>query len=326
MELVADDLVCPACQGFVHPFLGCCPACGAERPSRYGEAIATGSLGARALLEDEATHRAVQQVSLRYSLKPHAGLEPTDVLPVGFGIVAGSAPYRATATADGPTPFLAGGPASADASAVTIADGSLAVLARPGGRALAKIPLEHVVAATPIVKGRPEPAAWAGLRLGGRALVPRRPILKGDLLVTFSAREAAGQVALANRRGLLAEKARPDHYVILARWLGILAAAAAESRWIAVGPAAYAADLGLGADVRATDTGASMVPTPASGPALETAQPPAAASGAASAAGGAAGGATGVRRSLEELEELRTAGLVTADEYAAKRQEILDRL
>jgi hypothetical protein len=310
----------------VHPFLGCCPACGAERPSRYGEAIATGSLGARALLEDEATHRAVQQVSLRYSLKPHAGLEPTDVLPVGFGIVAGSATYRAAATADGPTPFLPAGPASADATAVKLADGSLAVLARPGGRALAKIPLEHIVAATPILKGRPQPGAWAGLHMGGRALVPRRPILDGDLLVTFAAREAAGQVALANRRGLLVEKARPDHYAILARWLGILAAAAAESRWIAVGPAAYAADLGLGADACVTDTGASVAPPPPSGPALEPARPPAAAPGTASAAGGDPGGATGVRRALEELEELRAAGLVTADEYAAKRQEILDRL
>jgi len=310
MQLAVEDLLCPSCRGYVHPFLACCPACGSARQGRLGDAIAGGDLGVHAIVEDGATHRVVHEVSLRYSHKPHSGQQPTDILSDGFKNVAGAMSYRAAATADGPTSVLPGGAATADTAAVTLANGVLAVMARPAGRALAQLPLESIVAATPIRKGQPAASAWAGLQQGERHVLPRRLLDEGDLLVTFAGRDAAGLVALSNRRGLLVERARPDHYELVARWLGILAAAAAEARWVAIGAEAYAAELGL----RVADLAAApgLGPTPAVLPGPDTAL--------------AEGPTSAIRPALEQLEELRGAGLVSETEYEAKRREILARL
>jgi hypothetical protein len=312
MQLVADDLLCPTCHGYVHLFLERCPACGADRAGRFEEAVTSGALGARALLVDEATRRAAHFVVLRYSLRS-SGIEPLADVDAAFGVVAGSLTYRASVAADGPTPALPAGATTLDEASAMLAEGSLEVRGGPSGRAIATIPLDHVLAATPIAKGRPAPEAWAGVALGPRRLLPRRPLPGGDLLVTFSSGGAAGQLALANRRGLLAPTARHDHYVTLARWIGLLGAAAAEARWLAVGAEAYASDLGLrdpaaGGPPRAATTAADGAPgTPETPDAPATPRP-------------------GVRAALEELEGLRAAGLVTDDEYQAKRHEILARL
>jgi len=104
------------------------------------------------------------------------------------------------------------------------------------------------------------------------------------------------RLTVANRRGLLASRARDDHFEALAQWLGVLAAAAAERRWTEVGLPAYLAELGPAAG----------------GPAAPVAPPVAAPSS--------------IQATLVELEGLRAAGLVAEDEYAAKRREILARL
>jgi len=100
---------------------------------------------------------------------------------------------------------------------------------------------------------------------------------------------------VANRRGLLASRARDDHFEALAQWLGVLAAAAAERRWTEVGLPAYLAELG-----------------PAAGGPAESPPP--------------VGASSSIQATLVELEGLRAAGLVAEDEYAAKRREILARL
>ncbi len=302
MQLVLDDLICPACAGYVHPFLDRCPACGGQRESRYGDAAATGDLGAGALVESDGIRSAVRSVVLRYSLKAMGG-PVEDHLADGLAVVAGSLTYRAAVVADGPTSSLPAGATVADTAAVGVDAGAITVVARPAGRTIARIPLAAVVAVTPIVRRLPDAGAWVGPSLGDRRLLEARP-LAGDLLITFATPEAAGQVALENRRGLLATRARSDHYVLLARWIGMLAAAAAEARWTSAGAAAHAVELGLGS--------------------RETLR--SAAGDAAPSAGGGPSTVPSVRVALEELEGLRSAGLITDAEYAAKRAQILARL
>ena len=104
---------------------------------------------------------------------------------------------------------------------------------------------------------------------------------------------------MANRRGLLASRARDDHFEALAQWLGVLAAAAAERRWTEVGLPAYLAELGpaAGGTAAGGTAGSPLVAAPSS-----------------------------IQATLVELEGLRAAGLVAEDEYVAKRREILARL
>jgi hypothetical protein len=115
-------------------------------------------------------------------------------------------------------------------------------------------------------------------------------------------------LAVSNRRGLLAAKARDEHFANLARWLGVLAAAAAERRWAEVGLPAYLAELGPAAW----------------GPA----GPPSALADAIADPGSlpAAAAPSSVQARLVELESLRAAGLIAGDEYADKRREILASL
>ena len=322
MRIVLDDLLCPSCLGYVHLFLDACPACGAARAGRIDDAATEGTLGAGDLLGDEATAHAAQMVTRRYALRS-SGLESVGDLRSAFQLVARSLTYRATVAADGPLAALPSGSTTLDNATLMLVETTLEVRAGPSGRAIAAIPLDHVLAATPIVKGAPAAEAWAGVLLGGRRLLPQRPVPAGDALVTFSGADGAGQLALANRRGLLAPSARPDHYATLTRWIAILGAAAAEARWLAVGVPAYAAELGL------LDPGAVEAARGAASPAHDGV-----ATGGATTPSGVAGRAdsavaapvSGVRAALEELEDLRAADLVTAEEYEAKRREILARL
>lgn len=313
VPLTVDDLLCPTCSGYVHPFLEACPACGTARPGRLDEATG-GPLGAAALVDGEATRLAVRAAVVRYSSIRSGGMAPVPLLD-GLEVIAGAMSYRAEAVAEGPTEALPGGPARADPADVVVSEASFTVTSRAGGAAVAEVPLAAVLAATPISRGRPAPEAWAGVRLRGRQVLAQRPIEAADLLVTFGTPGAAGQLGLRNRGGPFVRKGRPDHYTLLARWLGMLAAAAAEARWTAVGPAGHAAELGLG------DAADLPRPAPAAGAAAGLVARP-----------GEAGGETtapprgGVRAALEELESLRAAGLVTAGEYEQKRAEILGRL
>jgi hypothetical protein len=117
------------------------------------------------------------------------------------------------------------------------------------------------------------------------------------------------RLTAANRRGFLAPKARDDHYRDLARWLGVLAAAAAERRWTEIGLPAYLVELGLAAG------------DPAGGPTTGSVD-----EAAPTAERPAAGSPSSIQSSLVELEQLRVAGLLADGEYAEKRREILARL
>ena len=300
MWLTLDDLRCPACGAFVHPLLDACPTCGAAHASRRDEAAA-GAIGAVRLAEAPETQRAAQNLTLRYTMKVNTmGRSEADATMLSaVAHLADALTYRISGDAV---------PTTENASLV-LRDGSVLAQGRPSGSLVAEIPLSVIVGSasghgevTLHYASRSTPARAAG--------VAALPGLTGLQRLTVS-----------NRRGLLASRARDDHYEALARWLGVLAAAAAERRWMEVGLPAYLAELGAAAG-GPVDAAAAASPrldntalSSAIGPIPVSSGPPLARTAPAS-----------VQASLVELESLRTAGLVADDEYAAKRREILARL
>lgn len=300
MWLTLDDLRCPACGGFVHPLLDACPTCGAARSSRLHEAAA-GPIGAVRLAEAPETLRLAQNLTLRYTIKVNAlgRSEPNATLLTAVAHLAEALTYRISGDAV---------PTAEDASLV-LRDGNLLAQSRPSRSLLAEIPLADIVGSVSrhgevtlhYVAG-PTPARAAG--------VPGTAGTAGLLRMTVS-----------NRRGLLAAKARDDHYENLARWVGVLAAAAAEQRWLERGLSAYLSELGFAASSPAASalvspTGGGDIPPLRSDVAIGGPPGPQVDEPARSS----------IQASLAELEQLRAAGLVTDDEYALKRREILARL
>lgn len=299
MAIPVDALFCGSCDGYVHPFLDACPCCGTPREARYEAALAKPALGFRSLLTEPRVADRVREAVLRYSMKPLGGADDGEVRE-GFGVVAGALSYvvrsSGAAQGDSATGFL------------HVAEDDLVVDERNPAREIARVPLGTILAARPTAKGRPAGGPWTGVAALGRLAAPIPvPAVDGDLVLAFAAPGGVGCLGIANRRGIFVAQARSDHYLIVGRWLGILAAAAAEARWEAIGPAAHAAELGLVAP-------ASPTPSPVPGAGVGPAGP------------GAAPGALSVADALATLEDLRVRGLVSDGEYAAKRSEILARL
>jgi len=278
MWLTLDDLRCPACGAFVHPLLDTCPACGAAHRSRREEAAA-GPIGAVRLAEAPETLRLAQNLTLRYTIKVNAigHSEPDATLHSAVAHLAEALTYRISGDAV---------PTTEDARLV-LRDGSVLAQGRPSGSLVAEIPLSAIV-------GSASRHGEVTLHYAAGSTLARAEGVAGMPASTDPQR-----LTVSNRRGLLASKARDEHFENLARWLGVLAAAAAERRWMEAGLPAYLAELGPAAG---GPIGASSGPPPAE---------PAPSS---------------IHASLVELESLRTAGLVADDEYALKRQEILARL
>lgn len=284
-----DELFCRGCTSYAHPFLEACPVCGMERDSRYEAATAAPDQGFAVLPSDPRVLREVAEVLLRYSLQIR-GSSGAD-LQEGLITVADALAYRLR---------VGGDPgAASDRAHLEIGDRDLVVQERSPGRELVRVPLDAILAVSPAARGR-RADAWAGITFESRREQTAPPPLDGDLVVAHGARAGLGRIALANRTGLLAARARQDHYAILARWIGVAAAAAAERRWTAVGPRRHAHELGL-ADAPPDGWPAADADAPDGRPAS-------------------------VADALRLLDELRAASLVSDDEYAAKRREILDRI
>jgi hypothetical protein len=304
---------CSACGSYVHPFLGACPVCGVARRSRYEDALADPDLGFRTLPSDPDVTEQVRQVVLRYTMKRHREPEESLLRP-GLTIVADTVAYRVTVA--GPRA------ASSERGHLGVTDEAVVIREKSPIREIHRVPLDAILAIGHTTGGQRRADAWAGLAFDDRLEQGSPPSVDGDLVVTYAGDQGLERLALANRRGIFAARARDDHFEIIARWLGMLAGAAAEERWMAVGPRRYAVQLGLVAGV--ADDGARAS-------AAELA-PAARGGGAEPAPAGRVGAepvvtaTTSVRGALEELEELRAARLVTDDEYAAKRREILARL
>ncbi len=285
MWLTLDDLRCESCGAYLHPLLDRCPACGAAHASRLPEAAA-GPIGAARLAEAPETQRVARNLTTRYTMRVNA---------VGSAAADATLVDAVTHLADALTYRISGDAISkADDASVSFRDGDLVIQRRPSGTLLGEISVSAIVAS---VARHGEVTLFYVARAGDR---PDGPI-------GTPAAPGPARVTIANRGGLLAARARDDHYQSLACWLGVLAAAAAERRWTEVGLSAYLAELGLAID------GTTLPPTGAGHP-----------EGAAAPRPGVP--TASVQASLVELEGLRSAGLVGADEYADKRREILARL
>jgi hypothetical protein len=284
------DVLCRACGSYAHPFLEACPVCGMARPSRYQAATAAPDQGFAALPSDPRVVREVAEVVLRYSLK-YTGSPATAHVQQGLGTVADALAYRLR---------VGGNPAAgSDRVHLEIGEADLVVRERNPAREKARVPLDTILAVSPAVRGR-RADTWAGLAFEDRRERASPPPVDGDLVIAHATPTGLARIALANPTGLLATRARPDHYAILTRWIGIAAAAAAERRWTAVGTGRHAHELGLAAA------------PPGGWPAPVTEAP--------------APGPASVADALRLLEELRATGLVSDGEYVAKRREILDRI
>lgn len=295
MWLTLDDLRCPRCGAFVHPLLDACPTCGAAHPSRRDDA-ADGPIGAVRLAESPETQQVARELTLRYTMKVNS---------MGSSVADATLVDAVSHLADALTYLMTGdGIPATDDAALSLHDEGLVAQVRASGALLAEIPLPALLGAAArhgeITLRYAAPPTTPATRLRGGS-----PGATGPLKLTA-----------ANRHGLLASRARDDHFDALARWLGVLAAADAERRWTEVGLAAYLAELG-----------------PAGGPtALPAAGFPAASERVAGDAALTAFGApavdaaSSIQASLVELERLRAAGLVAEGEYADKRREILARL
>jgi hypothetical protein len=290
MDRDPDELFCQGCTSYVHPFLDACPVCGIEREALYAAATTAPDQGLAALPSHQRVTQDVSEVVLRYFLKLNSA-SPTRNLREGLVSVADALPYRIR---------VGGVPAArTDRGHLEIGEADLVVREPRPAREHARIPLEAILSVSPGAKDR-RADSWAGLAFGDARMATTPPPLDGDLVLAHAAPTGTARISFANPKGLLAPRARPDHYAIMARWIGIVAAGEAERRWLAVGPARYAHELGLTADQPDDLPVATGETTPAAQPTVLVA--------------------------MRQLEELRAAGFVSDDEYAAKRQEILDRI
>lgn len=290
-----DELFCPGCTSYVHPFLDACPVCGIARSSLYEAATAEPDQGLASLPSHPRIAQDVSEVVLRYFLKLNS-TTPTANLRDGLISVADALSYRVQ---------VGGNPgAGTERGHVEIGAANVVVRERNPARERVRFPIEAILSVSPATKTR-RADAWAGLAFGELSIAASLPPLNGEIVIAHGAPAGVDRISLSNRTGLLAPRARPDHYAILTRWLGIVAAGAAEQRWIEESPARHAHEIGL---MAAPPEG---WPTPAAeAPAAEA--PPA--------------GQAPVVEAMRLLEELRSAGLVSDDEYAAKRREILGRI
>jgi len=300
MWLTLDDLRCSQCRAFVHPLLDACPTCGAARPSRRQEA-AGGAIGAARLVEAPETQRLARDLTLRYTIKVNAigGSQGDATLLDAVAHLADALTYRIAGDAVPAT----------DNVGLAFRDGSLIAQGRPSGALLAEIPLPAIVG-TAARHGEIILHYAAGPTAGATGSLAGSPGPAGPL-----------RLAVSNRRGLLASRARDDHFEALATWLGVLAAAAAEQRWTEVGLTAYLAELGSAAGGPAA--GGPAAGGPVGSPAVTGGTPHAVPAPVDAAL---AASPSSIQATLVELEGLRAAGLVAEDEYVEKRREILARL
>ncbi|HEY4945263.1 MAG TPA: hypothetical protein VIH94_03845 [Candidatus Limnocylindrales bacterium] len=286
MWLALEDLRCAHCGAFAHPLLDACPACDDPRTARRAEAAA-GPIGAVRLAEAPETLRLAQNLTLRYTIKVNSmgRSEAEATLLTAVAHLAEALTYRISGDAV----------LTAEDASLVLRDGTVIAQSRPSRSLVAEIPLAAIVGSASR-HGEVTLHYAAGPAAAHVGSAPGSPGSAGPLRLTVS-----------NRRALLASKARDEHYANLARWLGVLAAAAAEQRWTEVGLPAYLAELGPAA------WGPAGPPSALADAIVDPGSLPAAA-------------APSVQARLVELESLRAAGLIAGDEYADKRREILASL
>ena len=311
MELHLRDVFCPTCDSYVHPFLDRCPACGADRTSRYDAAFADSDPDVPSLLDDPALEAALRETPRTQDLIAHrngaiaagvtGGAADADLATL-IDRLAGSITYRSY-----------GGPESSLAGAevwLHLVSGGHQLRVASHQVTLGQIAPDHVLGVTFLREDRGSLDRWAGIHSGKVSALPTPAVRDGSLLVTYAVDGGFAQFGIGNRGGIFASRGRTDHYGSLAHWLGTWSGAEAQARWRRVGAAAHAEELGL--REHAAPAAELPAPTRTAGTWSESVAP--------------SGATRSVRDALVELEDLRAAHLVSDEEYAAKRREILARI
>lgn len=332
-EVDAVAQSCPTCGSYIHRFLDRCPRCGWARVAAYiplipdppphieGPLPRTHAelarwLAAHEVPRDVASKRMDDIASID-EREPLAGELISSVAINSFRRADGSyngAPYLAAlarffAHKDGRIRVRVmaekigyryqGGvpeyPGPTDAK-LTYGDGYLLLLTSRG-EVITKIPPERILFATSFVQ-QTGGSSWLGLRFGHVIYFPDHTFTGGALRVTWAVGAGATRTfILGNRDGWSTRKGPSGFYYGLVQIIGIWANMGACARQAEIGLPPYARELGFNA----------VDPAPES-------QAP------------AARGPEGIPEALNGLDELRAKRLVTDEEYAAKRAEILARL
>lgn len=308
MTTGTDALFCSVCSGYVHPFLDACPTCDAPHASRFDEALRGESLGLASLPGDpDLRSRAALRIrndtlvtNRRFPMMSGSpGVEKDEQadLPELLNDVTGAFQYRTwlggvddarsdagRSASSGPDPS-ARRPEPFEARLLT-EDDRLLVKPMRGG-----VPIEFALAtirSVATVRGRPATSAV-------------QPPRGAEIALTASTPEGRRLLCIGNPGSLFATKARSDHFGILAWWLGVTAGVTAERRWMALGPARHAAELGL----RAAGPGESEASV------VGTREP---------------AGTDALGPAIEALDRLRDAGVLTPTEYEAKLRDLRSRV
>ncbi len=320
MQLTLADVLCRTCLGYVHPFLDRCPGCGADRRSRLPDVLKGGALGAAAMGGDPTvTAAAVETIRRNTTLqalhgawfrgRTQAGPDVDGVVDAAEMIdyIASGLSYRARGV-----PGQTAKPV--DARIRVVADAVVIGAAR-GGDTLASVPAATILAVCPLGRDARGSRPWDGAWNGGAGPAVTPDVLRGDLLVIHAAEGIVSSFSLGSPSGLFATRPGSTHYEELARWVGLFAITRAEARWGEIGAAAHAAELGLAIPAPVGDgaPGRGVPRRPNGGPPADRPAPGEARPSSA-------------RQAMLELEDLLAGGMISQQEYQAKREEILRRL
>jgi hypothetical protein len=307
MTTGTDALFCSVCSGYVHPFLEACPTCGAPHASRYDEALRGEALGLASLpgdpdLRSKAVLRARNNTLVtnrRFPMMsggPEVETDEQADLPELLNEVTGAFQYRMWLPAvegAGPDAGASPGPRMGSDPMARRPEPFEARLMTEDDRLLVKPmsghePIEFALATVRSV----------GTVRGTPGIPATQPPRGAEVVLTAATPEGMRLLCIGNPGSLFATKARSDHFGILAWWLGVVAGVSAERRWMALGPARHAVELGL-------RVGTSDEPVEGTtGPAGTDALGPA----------------------IEALDRLRDAGVLTPTEYEAKLRDLRSRV
>lgn len=280
--------ICPTCGSYMHPFIAACISCGA-------------ALGYRGLGDSEtetwyAKEHSPAEVA-RDTIETGQIVNDT-LVKIGYRYLGG----------------LPGQVAPFDAT-LSIAGSELLLAGRAGE--VARVHVSNLLAVVPFVEEVPLLKGAFGVGFGNAFGFANPTFVGGGLVVTYAANGQPFSFTVGNRSGLtLTAKGKPGFFRSVAELIGIWANDAVLGRQAEAGAQTYAHELGL----EPPHPAAAETPLPSA----TAANPPVTAEFSPSA-GNSPAETSPLAARLAELTAAHESGLVSDDEYAAKRTEILER-
>jgi hypothetical protein len=325
---ILETASCAVCGAYVHKLFRVCPGCGAARPGELTEApgraagwdisgLPTTDVALLAAAGDDEGLREVARLAIDAAADEFnlPELRPYLIAGAGESLAAGGASDLADATVFRNAGFrlsevvqkyagrlglrylggLPGAPSEAD---ITLASaGDSLVVHEKGGREMARVPADQLLFASSFVEDLSILRSSIGIVTPHMVSFMNPTIRSGGLILSYAAEGSRFGFSIGNRQGLFATTAQPEWFRGLVDTVASWAAAHAESTNLVQGTRAYATSLGF--EVPEQPIGTSVV-----------ASPPTAT----------------VRDRLIELDALRDEGLISQDEYAAKRESLIESL